>query len=301
MKAVWSFWTKPLDGQRGSGWTSEKHHWLAWIPSVETARQHYSETCLYTDDEGAKILVDGLDLSFTQVLAILNALNHHDPGWWTLGKVYTYALQTEPFIHIDSDVFPWKRLPTNLEYADVLAQNPEYFTPGASFYQPERFEQTLSYFAQGGWLPEEWLWYRQSARPQRGECCGIFGGARTDFIRHYAGQALRLVEHPSNQPGWRNFADKTSGMLLIEQYMLSACLEYHRARPASPFANIGIQYLFNSVEEAFDTQYARRVGYTHLIADSKKKAALAQRLERRVQRDYPDQYERCCRFIARRR
>ena len=296
MKAVWSLWTKPLSRERPSGWwASDKQHWLSWILSVETARRHYPETWLYTDDLGARILVDGLGLPFTHVSTELNALADHDPGWWALGKIYTYHLQTGPFVHLDSDVFLWKRLPPHLEQADVLAQSPEYFIPGASCYRPECFEQTLQN-ATSGWLPEEWMWYRRMYWPQRAESCGILGGTHTDFIRYYADCSLRLIEHPANQYGWRHFEDKLGNMILIEQYLLSACIEYHKADPRSPFAGVGIQYLFNTPDDLFNPDCAAQVGYTHLIADAKRDPVLAQRLELRVQRDYPDLYERCLRL-----
>ena len=129
MKAIWSLWTKPLRKNRKSIWISEKHHLLAWILSVETAKKHYSETALFTDSQGARILVEQLGLEFTQVSTELDALENCDPSFWALGKVYTYRAQTEPFIHIDSDVFLWKPLSSDINSAPLIAQNPECFTP----------------------------------------------------------------------------------------------------------------------------------------------------------------------------
>jgi hypothetical protein len=87
---------------------------------------------LVTDDAGARMLVDGLGLQFTRVSTELNALAKHDPDWWNLGKIHAYHLQMEPFVHIDSDVFLWKRLPPRLEHADVFAQNPNMIFPRES-------------------------------------------------------------------------------------------------------------------------------------------------------------------------
>jgi hypothetical protein len=292
MKAVWSFWTKPFRSHRQSVWASERHHLLSWVLSVETTRMHYPETFLYTDCAGARLLVDGLGLEFAHVSTELNALEGHDPGWWALGKVYTYRLQTEPFIHLDNDVFLWKPLPQRIESAPVFAQNPEYFVVGASFYQPEKVELVLKRLTDG-WLPEEWLWYRASGRAQKGECCGVFGGRRMDFIHHYADVALRLIGHPANQRGWRLLDAKIGHNILFEQYLLSACIEYHRSKPGSPYRDIDIQHLFKSVDDAFNPGNAARVGFTHLIAGAKRNTILAGRLEKRVQRDYPEHYERC--------
>jgi hypothetical protein len=295
LKAVWSLWTKPLTHSRRRGWLSHKHHLLSWILSFESAKRFYPETVLITDDEGARLLVDELGLGFTQVSTELNELDGQDPDWWALGKLYAYQAQTEPFVHIDSDVFLWQPLPDRLARADVFVQNPEPFAHGVFHYQPENVEQAL---AAHGWLPAEWLWYRRARRDrQQGECCGIFGGTRIDFIRHYTGQALRLLNEPSNRRGWERVANKVDSMLLLEQYLLAACVAYHASNSDSPFTGLHLAYLFNSFAEAFSPDCAARAGYTHLIGDAKSNSAVADRLESRVRRDYPERYERCLSLV----
>jgi len=294
MRAVWSFWTKPYEAHHRSAWLSDRHHLLAWVVSMKSGAAHYRPTCLVTDDAGARLLVDGLGLEFDVVSTALNALSDYDPGWWALGKIYTYRLQTEPFVHIDSDVFLWQRLPAQLERAALFAQNPERFTPGASYYRPELFELVLA----GGWLPDEWRWYRAAGQGQSAICCGIVGGHRMDFLHHYAAQALRLIDHPANRPHWSRLSDKIGHNVLFEQYLLAACLQYHRDRPGSPFRDLDINYLFESSDSAYDPNNAARLGYSHLIAGAKRNTRLAQRLEQRVMRDYPKLYERCLRIAA---
>jgi Family of unknown function (DUF6734) len=121
--------------------------------SLQTARKHYGKTSLFTDDEGARILIDGIGLEFDTVSVDLNELAHSDPEWWTLGKMMTYRAQTEPFVHIDEDVFLWQRLPRELEQAPVFAQNAEYFSCAAWWYQPEALESVVK--EHRGWLPDE--------------------------------------------------------------------------------------------------------------------------------------------------
>jgi hypothetical protein len=75
------------------------------VLSWQTASQHYPNTCLITDSDGAKILVDQLGLQFASVSTVLDDLANEDPAWWSLGKLYAYSLQQEPFVHIDSDVY----------------------------------------------------------------------------------------------------------------------------------------------------------------------------------------------------
>ena len=119
MRSVWSFWTKPFSVERRTSWASELHHWIAWGLSVETARRHYPHTCLVTDDEGARILIDELQLPFTSVTVCLNRLRDADPEWWALGKLEAYRRQREPFVHVDTDVFLWNALPAHVAAAPV--------------------------------------------------------------------------------------------------------------------------------------------------------------------------------------
>jgi hypothetical protein len=299
MRAIWSFWSKPYESGRCRSWTSDTHHLLSWVLSTQTAMKHYRPAALYTDDAGARLLVDGAGLEFDEVHTSLNALADHDPGWWALGKVYAYRQQEAPFVHIDSDVFLWKRLREDLESAPVIAQHPEDFVPGRSFYRPEVLEAAVD-AVWDGWLPPEWAWYRRSGLPSRGESCGIIGGNQVDFLRHYAERAVRLIEHPGNQAAWEQVGDKAGNTVLFEQYLLSACVEHHRHHPDSPYHEVRIDYVFPTARRAFSPDAAAEVGYTHIMAGSKRNPKIADALVARVAADYPESYERCARYLARR-
>lgn len=297
MRAVWSFWTKPWRERRSWSWPSEKHHLLAWILSVESARRHYPDTSLITDTEGARLLLDELGLSFARVSTELDALDEYDPGLWMMGKLHAYRAQKEAFVHIDTDVFLWNRLPERVENAPVFAQNPEHFTIGASHYKPERLQRLMTKET-SGWIPPEWEWALSYGEQQRGECCGIAGGTNTDFIRYYAETAIQVIEDPRNRPGWSSVRDKGEYNTLIEQYHLAACVDYHRQRPDSPYREVDIRYLFESFTTAFDANVAAKVGFTHLLAGAKQNIVVTDRLERRVAREYPHLYDRSMRCAA---
>ena len=210
MRAVWSFWSKPFDAHRQRVWSSDKHHLLSWVLSTETARRHYGRLVLITDSAGARMLVDGIGLAFDEVHTTLDAIAGADPGW------------------------------------PVFAQNAEPFVPGQSFYQPEAVESALSVAPQG-WLPSEWLWYRHYGADSRGECCGVLGGTHVDFIRHYAAQAIRMIDEPGNQHALEALTNKQVHTCLLEQYLLAACIEYHRAHAGSKrlggnIARVSIKY-----------------------------------------------------------
>ena len=84
--------------------------------------------------------------------------------------------------------------------------------------------------------------------------------------------------------------------ILMEQYpLLAACLQFHQQHPQSAYRALDVGYLFDSTDDAFDESVAARAGYTHLIGGAKSNPVLLDRLAARVQRDYPEYYERCLR------
>jgi hypothetical protein len=291
MRAVWSFWSEPFRIYYGGVWGTPLNHALACVASVLSASRHYSDTLLVTDSAGAKMLVDVLGLPFAEVSTALDRLHQHDPGWWMLGKLVAYRQQTRPFVHIDTDAFLWKALPARLEAAPVLVQHPERYGPEQDIYRPQDVEQAFA--ETGGVIPVEWEWARSQGPGLTAENCGILGGCDVAFLQHYAETALALVERPENAAGWELHQHKWRFTYIVEQFLLSACLGYHRFHPTSPHRGVRCEHLFGSWEEARNPNQAAKVGYTHLMAYSKRAPDIMRRLADRVRRDWPEYYRRC--------
>ncbi|HXP90588.1 MAG TPA: DUF6734 family protein, partial [Fibrobacteria bacterium] len=296
MRAVWSFWSKPFHAFKGRIWHEPKHHLFAWGLSLRLARKHFERTQLVTDSAGKALLVDDLGLEFDEVSIELDSLQDADPGWWALGKLAAYALQTEPFLHLDTDVFLWKAPPPWLLSAPVFAQCPERHSRQHAWCGPREVEDLFS--RHGLSLPVEWEW--SSSREStwfREDNCGIVGGNRVDFLGHWARTGIILATDPANQAAWKDLPEKSGFNMLIEQYLLAACLDYHRIDPESPYKGIDIRYLFPTWGEAFDPEAAARVGYTHLLGDAKTNPVVASRLEDRIARMDPG-FHRHARRVA---
>jgi hypothetical protein len=293
MRAVWSFWTTPFRAHYHSTWASPVDHLFAWVISLHAAAVHYPDTLLITDSPGKHLLVNQLGLPFRAVSTELDKLAASDTSWWMLGKLVAYRLQTEPFVHVDSDVFLWKPLPAELEQATVLTQNSEQQgTDGV--YAPEEVENAFR--TRGGTLPVEWLWARSAWSGIRAENCGIVGGCNVGFLRYYAALAMALIESPENAAAWSEIHFRARHNVLLEQYLLAACLDYHRNHPESPYRGVQVRHLFGSWDEARDPLIAARVGYTHLIGGSKRSPNVVHRLAARVRQDFPEYFERCVRL-----
>lgn len=281
MRAVWSFWSKPFNACKGRGWTEPRHHLQAWGLSLRLASQHYPETVLITDSPGKTLLVERLGLEFTHVSTDLDRLRDVDPGWWALGKLAAYTLQDRPFVHLDTDVFLWRALPPALTSAPVFSQCPEGHSLQNPWNSLRTIEQAFARHEQS--LPVEWEWASSRCTTWfRQENCGILGANRTDFICHYAQEAMRMVLHPSHKALWAELPHKNDFNMMVEQFLLGASIDYHRVNPHSAFRGITIRHLFPTWTEAYDPDAAARVGFTHLLGDAKTHPEVTARLDRRV-------------------
>ena len=297
MRAVWSFWTKPFKADKGRIWHEPKHHLYAWGLSLRLARPYFRSTQLITDTPGKRMLVDRLGLEFDEVSTALDALDAVDPAWWALGKLVAYSVQTGPFVHIDTDVFLWRPLPPPLLSAPVFAQCPERHSFAHEWCGPRQIEHAFA--RHGHALPVEWEW--ASSREMdwfREENCGMVGGNRVDFLRHFASSALALVLAPKHSAAWAELGDKSGYNMMVEQFYLAACVDYHRSHPESPYRGVNIRYLFPSWAEAYNPEAAARAGYTHLLGDAKTHPEVAARLERRISALDPTFLKHCQRVGA---
>ena len=290
MRAVWSFWYHPVR-VRGSRWGNILYDLSSWVLSVETTRQHYDECVLYADDMGRYILVDLLQLPFTEVYPL--NVGKEEERFWALGKLHAFRQQEAPFFHIDSDVYLWKRLPERLENAPILVERIEDFYPTDrfSFYKPELVEHVIG---DQGYLPEEWKWYRRSRKKLKTASCGIVGGENLDFFRYFTEVAIEFAHHPDNESLWSKIPKEVDLNVLYEQFLLCACNEYRNRRTGTKSSKVTrIEPLFLPSEDPFFPGMAAERGYTHVAARAKQNDSIKERLLHRVRRDYPDSYEKC--------
>ena len=217
MKIIQTFWTagqNPL--KHGFGWAHPEYNLMSWALSCLSLREHYDEVELYTDSAGYHILIEVLQLPYTKVHVIFDdfkCLPHH----WALSKIKTYSLQTEPFIHIDGDIFLPKPLPKEIHSASLIVQNKEI---GTQYYQ-EMLDRVLIYKdiifpdfiirkIKDGLIPS----YNM----------GFFGGTDMSFIKQFTKASLNFIyyndlNNPRLKKSW------TECNILFEQIMFAAMAE----------------------------------------------------------------------------
>jgi len=243
MKIVYSHWSRqPL--------TADKRIILAL--SVLLARRHYQQIEMVTDDAGAS-LFRKMGLEFSKVSLSMNDFRA-DKEAWAAGKIHAYALQEEPFVHIDHDVFLFEPLPEWWTSAPVGAQDDEpryrYDESLTKVHPPHRNLVALP----------DYNWHAYNT--------GIFGGHDLDFIRGYANEALKLIhDHPCFH-WW--------AMPVYEQAFLS---KYAHDRKRE------VTLLLKDHDEAED------LGYCHLM-ECKNRPNCVSRVYMRLQSEDRDLYRR---------
>src|SRR5260370_570720 len=58
---------------------------------------------------------------------------------------------------------------------------------------------------------------------------------RLDFIASYAPLAIDLMLNPVHAPAWATFPDRAGFNMVVEQFLLQSCFEFHPSHPQSPF------------------------------------------------------------------
>ncbi len=280
LHALQSFWTKPALNKYTSkhetskpherylgGWTAQRQHWCSWVLSCLSASRHY-EVHLVTDRKGKEILIDALELPYTQVSLALEDIKDLSADFWAFGKLYAYQAQESPFFSLDSDVFLWQRLPNYLEKAAVFCQDKEYFDGKRGFT----------------WLYEDALRITKNlhrpdyvGKSDAALNAGIFGGNRLDFFQQLWKDSYTFIQQEeilTQEKFPRNLMN-----IFCEQYFAACLAKVKQIQVAT------LRSDFETWQHVF-----QRVSYTHLIAESKKK--YGDKVEQKVKTDFPEYYQK---------
>lgn len=152
MKIIQSYWSKPMrinDNteavyRSNGGWCKKIYFYASWALSCLRLAKMYDDVELYTDSYGKHILYEMLELPYTNVSTDLECLDSLNHNLWAFGKIYTYSLQSQPFLHVDSDVYMWKKFDDRIMSADVVGQSlEENYVANIDYFN--RIEKVLTY------------------------------------------------------------------------------------------------------------------------------------------------------------
>lgn len=284
MKIVQSFWSgSKTDFTNNYGWYSYKHHWLSWMLSCKQLVKYHKEVELYTDKFGYEILIEKLQLPYTKVYIVLDELNHYNKNLWAIAKIRTFQLQTEPFIHVDGDVFVWESLTDKFKNSNLVTQNLEittdYYRKGWEIIYPQLKN-----------LPTEMNDYHENI--SNFACnMGIIGGNNIKFFKHFTDKSIEFVNKNAT---CIEGLDSLNFNIFFEQVLF-----YEMAK----IGNENIDFYFDEIP--LDNNY-RNFGdfdkvpnkkYLHLLGNYKRNPLVCKAMEIHLMRYYPESYSKLSELI----
>lgn len=284
MKIVQTFWSgnqsvaNPLAIK--GGWLSPEYHWMSWALSCYQLRRFYTEVELITDAVGKHILIDELKLPYTSYQVVLDeALASYPQQLWALAKIYAYSLQSEPFLHVDSDIYIWQHFSELIEGAPLVAQNYEIDFP---FYQAplrtmeEHFENIPTCMKQA----------LRASKAIHSCNTGVIGGYQIRLFKAYKESAFELIDSNLHQ---LDKVDINHFNICFEQFLYFCLAQQER---------IDLTYVIDN-KGHFDPTYPGFANFhlipthewfIHAMAEYKRNEAVCEHLSRRLRQDYPEVY-----------
>lgn len=284
MKIVQSYWSKPSskgadlnpNNRNLGGWLEKKYNYMSWTLSCLQLNKFYGEIELVTDKSGYKLLIEQLELPYDKVNVTLDSLNGYHPNLWALGKIYTYGKQDEPFIHVDGDVFIWKKLPNEIEEAELCAQNYEIDEPGYEHVY-HHVKRHFKYFPKFMDTIRNGIITSVNA--------GIIGGHNLSFFKEYASVVFEFVD--KNIDGMAGL-DTGSFNMFYEQFLFLRLAEQKV---------VDIKFLVDDQRKLLDkhvnfTGVPSTTSYIHTVGAFKKRRETGKLLEHMLKSYYPNHYYR---------
>jgi hypothetical protein len=287
MKILQTFWSGPASKQRNvnffdtkAGWLSAEYHWMSWALSCLQLKKYFGNVELITDEVGKEILINTLELPYTTVLTRLEKiLDDCPPDLWALAKIHSYSQQTEPFLHVDGDVFIWDYFEKRILSALVVAQNIEKDL----FYYREMLEEIHQHFS---FIPSYLPSHYELKHCIFAANAGIIGGQNNEFIKKYCQEAFDFVNKN------RTCIDKVTATGL--NFIFEQCLLYYYSKQSGQ----DITYFMpNEVDDPMYKEYVLfsdlpKVKMIHTVGGFKKMPYVCDHLAMRLRMEYPQVYYR---------
>ncbi len=283
MRIVQTFWTGGLSPLHcGFGWMHPQYNLMSWAVSCLSLRALYDDVALYTDAEGYEMLIEKLRLPYTEVHVCYDK-DLCLPLHWAYSKIKTYSLQTEPFLHVDGDVFLPKPIPAEVWAHPLVAQNKEV---GTDYYK-DMMQRVLHNpnIAIPDCIREV---LREDALASYN--MGVFGGSDLDFIQRYCNEVFRFVE--SNHLNEReNPNSRVECNIFFEQIILAAMADLAHIPVGSVVDHEMFDQGYTVSEFCSLDRYGERPMY-HLLGGHKRNPYVLRMLPRMLMRTWPEYFRR---------
>lgn len=263
-------------------WSHAEYNLMSWTLSCHSLREHFEKVTLYTDTEGARILIDTLRLPYSEVIVNFDGfdcLTCH----WALAKVRAYSLQSAPFLHIDGDIYLPQPLPQNALGGALTAQNKEY----CSEYYKGMIRRFLAVdnlklapkFAEA---------LRQDDVPSYN--LGFCGGNDTEFFGEFCEEVERFFK--DNDFNGERFRNADISANVVYEQMFFSIMARDKGFEVSTIYPGTIRDNGYRADDFCDLSHYEQRQFIHVLGGHKRTQATCGMVERTLLRKYPEAYER---------
>lgn len=277
LKAVYTFWSKPLlEGH--SRLTRKRDFFLFFIYSVLWSRKWFKYIEINTDNFGENIF-SKFNLSDVKINNHLDVLNDLDSFmFWAYPKLYSLSKQSEPFVHLDGDVFLLRKLKDDLFNSETAFQCLEDYNYHNVYTPLLEKNKELRKDIVPYWKPD--LGYALN--------CGVMHFLDPKLFKRFHENCYNSFIKTDQEyiAKFKNFINQTSRnflsyCLLFEQYYLASFLDSNKISSNLIFSSEDIQIELNG-ELAMQ-------GYIHLIED-KNNPEILKNIDKRFSIEFPEEY-----------
>jgi hypothetical protein len=280
MRLIQSFWSKnnPDFLTASFGWLAPEYHLMSWALSILKINEFYKGTTFYCDSAAAKILIDALQLPYNEVVCNMDTLNKKvHPDLWALPKIHTYSIQEQPFLHLDGDVYIWKKFDEALMKSPLIAQNLDIL---------EGFENIMKGLeTTAAYIPKCIIENRIVEPKVATYNAGIMGGSDVAFYKDFTEEAFRFIKKNTS---CFNAIDINGFNVMFEQYLFYVMTK-ERNLP------VGVLFDFLVSDQGyvgfgdFDRiPYQKQ--FIHLMGDYKRTPQNCQQMASQLLFEYPEYY-----------
>ena len=262
------------------GWAKPCYHWIGWgLSSLQLNKLYPNTTILYCNNRTNEF-IQKLQLPYFKVDDCLKKLNLADSRLWAFPKLNTYSQQKEPFLHLDGDVFLFKKFDEKLFSSGLIAQNEEIATE----YYASTQEQLMLHF---NWFPDCVTEDFNKPEPIRAVNAGIIGGTDIDFFQEYTKEAFKYVEQNLINLSKIN-ADRFN--VFFEQHLFFSLAKKKAKQISFLFPDIVNDNQYQHLGEFHEVPCSK--SYLHLLGQYKKDETTCLQMAAKLQELHPDYYER---------
>ncbi len=271
--------------QKSFGWLSPEFHLMSWGFSCLSLQKIGYTPVLYTDDAGAFFLIDKLSLPYQKVRISHNKYYNPNEHLWALSKIHTYSLQTEPFIHVDGDVFLFQHFNEKILSAPLAVQNIE----NATEYYTSAQRQYMDHFTFFPDCVRKDFW---SGKPIKAVNAGLLGGNDIDFFNRYAYEARQYVKRNESV---LHKVDMNRFNVFFEQHLFHAMAKQQGVKVETYLKQQFPDNQYTGLANFHEVPSKRK--YLHMLGHFKRDEFCCLQMAAMLRQQYPDTYEKVIRLF----